>query len=357
MNAVPDQYSAWDAAYVLGALSPVERREFEEHLAGCPTCQAAVSELAGLPGLLAQVAPDDAALLAVAPADVIDGGPPPDLVSKVIKTRQSRRRRLVLAVAGAVAALAVIIGGVAVATGLLPLGPRVAACGWRSHRWSRPAITALADVTPVSNGTDIKMECVYGEDSEPTPGGGYADYSIFVVDRSGQGEQIKSGRPSPTSRCGRAGTRPGGSTRSIGWRFATPPATNSCSRPTSAEPGRPRTLRSREVGAHGERRARGAVRRAGGGDRPAAGFRPRISPSARAAPPGWMTLGQPDLSRPVFTWITARMTHVYCLGHRLGRPGDGELAAQGLSGLLGRLRDRRRRRLVHQPRCGRAVTG
>ena len=72
MNGVPDRYSAWDAAYVLGALSPVERREFEEHLAGCPTCQAAVSELAGLPGLLAQVAPDDAALLAVAPADVID---------------------------------------------------------------------------------------------------------------------------------------------------------------------------------------------------------------------------------------------------------------------------------------------
>ncbi|HSU36229.1 MAG TPA: AGE family epimerase/isomerase [Propionibacteriaceae bacterium] len=54
----------------------------------------------------------------------------------------------------------------------------------------------------------------------------------------------------------------------------------------------------------------------------------------------WLdALGQPDLSRPVFTWITARMTHVYCLGHRLGRPGDGELAAQGLSGLRGRLRD------------------
>ena len=33
------------------------------------------------------------------------------------------------------------------------------------------------------------------------------------------------------------------------------------------------------------------------------------------------------------------MTHVYCLGHLLGRSGDAELAAQGLSGLLGRLRD------------------
>ena len=49
--------------------------------------------------------------------------------------------------------------------------------------------------------------------------------------------------------------------------------------------------------------------------------------------------GHPDLGRPVFTWVTARMTHVYCLGHLLGRPGDGELAAQGLSGLRGRFRD------------------
>jgi sulfoquinovose isomerase len=49
--------------------------------------------------------------------------------------------------------------------------------------------------------------------------------------------------------------------------------------------------------------------------------------------------GRPDPTRPVFTWITARMTHVYCLGHLLGRSGDAELATQGLGGLLGRLRD------------------
>jgi len=190
VNVVPDQYSSWDAAYVLGALSPDDRREFEDHLAGCPTCQAAVAELAGLPGLLAQVAPDDAALLAVAPEDGLDGGPPPDLVSKVIKTRQSRRRRLVLAVAGAVAGLAVIIGGVAVATGLWPLGPG-AAMRVAFSPVAPTGMTALAEVTPVRDGTNIKMECVYGADNEPIPGAGYAQYSIFVVDRSGHGEQIK----------------------------------------------------------------------------------------------------------------------------------------------------------------------
>ena len=61
MSDHADSFSLWDAAYVLGALSPAERREFEEHLAGCARCQRSVAELAGLPGLLAQVSPEDAA--------------------------------------------------------------------------------------------------------------------------------------------------------------------------------------------------------------------------------------------------------------------------------------------------------
>src|SRR4051794_32462793 len=49
--------------------------------------------------------------------------------------------------------------------------------------------------------------------------------------------------------------------------------------------------------------------------------------------------GQPDLSRPVYTYITARMLHVYALGHLLGRPSDADLALQALAGLTGPLRD------------------
>jgi mannose/cellobiose epimerase-like protein (N-acyl-D-glucosamine 2-epimerase family) len=56
----------------------------------------------------------------------------------------------------------------------------------------------------------------------------------------------------------------------------------------------------------------------------------------------WLdTRGQPDLARPVYTWITARMLHVYALGHLLGRSGDADLATQALAGLTGRLRDGR----------------
>jgi anti-sigma factor RsiW len=49
------EYALWDAAYVLGALSFSDRREFEAHLSACPSCREAVSELSGMPALLAQL--------------------------------------------------------------------------------------------------------------------------------------------------------------------------------------------------------------------------------------------------------------------------------------------------------------
>ena len=51
--------------------------------------------------------------------------------------------------------------------------------------------------------------------------------------------------------------------------------------------------------------------------------------------------GMPDLSRPVFTWITARMAHVYSLGSLIGAQGCDLLADVALDGLTGRLLDRR----------------
>ena len=34
-------YADWDSAYVLGALEPAERREYEAHLERCERCRAA----------------------------------------------------------------------------------------------------------------------------------------------------------------------------------------------------------------------------------------------------------------------------------------------------------------------------
>ena len=49
--------------------------------------------------------------------------------------------------------------------------------------------------------------------------------------------------------------------------------------------------------------------------------------------------GRPQLDRPVELWITCRMTHVFALGHLMGRPGCGRLADHGVAALNDRLRD------------------
>lgn len=54
-----DGYSTWDAAYVLGALSSTERREFEAHLQTCDRCRSAVAELSGMPALLGLLSEGD----------------------------------------------------------------------------------------------------------------------------------------------------------------------------------------------------------------------------------------------------------------------------------------------------------
>jgi hypothetical protein len=222
MNAIPDKFAQWDAAYVLGALSPAERREFEEHLASCPSCKAEVSELAAIPGLLAQISPADAAMLAMAddstveytetpessaaPAEIIEG-PPPSLLPKMIKKVRARRRRMVATVAGIAAAAVLVLGGIAVSAGLLPLGPQ------DPHRVAFSAVvpsamTAVADVIPMESGTEIKVECQYGEISDPTPGSGQENYSIYVVDRAGNASEIKEWPVTPNKQMRPSGTTP-----------------------------------------------------------------------------------------------------------------------------------------------------
>ena len=53
-----DEFAFYDAPYVLGALSPTDRREFEDHLTVCAACAGAVAQLAGLPGLMSRVSID-----------------------------------------------------------------------------------------------------------------------------------------------------------------------------------------------------------------------------------------------------------------------------------------------------------
>lgn len=197
--AVGDPYGSWDAAYVLGALSPSERRMYEDHLAGCRSCQRAVAQIAGLPGLLAQVPPDEALAL---DTDTLDGmPPPPPALLPGLLHRARRQRRTAALLIGVAAALLLVLGTLVVLAGrgLGPFDGREQPYRVAFSPLQPTAITAVADVRPRPDGTEIQVECVYGESNEPTPGGAYATYEIWITDRAG-GEQMAKSWPAKPNR-------------------------------------------------------------------------------------------------------------------------------------------------------------
>ena len=78
-----DKYAQWDAAYVLGSLSEMDRREFDAHLEECRACRDAVAELSDMPALLSLLDLDDITdeddPIAVRPPS-----PQPDLVGRAV---------------------------------------------------------------------------------------------------------------------------------------------------------------------------------------------------------------------------------------------------------------------------------
>ena len=88
-----DRYRHWAAVYVLGALDPGERGEFETHLSICAKCSAAVAEFSGLPQMLDALGPWEAQ--ATRPSV-----PRPDAFGR-LAAKFPREARLLLAVLGA----------------------------------------------------------------------------------------------------------------------------------------------------------------------------------------------------------------------------------------------------------------
>ena len=105
-------YATWDAAYVLGSLSPADRREYETHLGVCPLCNQAVSELSGMPALLSKLDGGMVAAMSVdgstaEPADMV-----PNLLPSLLSQVHRRRSRVRMATwtTGAAAAVLLAIG-------------------------------------------------------------------------------------------------------------------------------------------------------------------------------------------------------------------------------------------------------
>jgi hypothetical protein len=186
-------YADRDGSYVLGALAPAERLEFEQHLPGCATCARSVRELAGLPGLLARVDP------AVLEPSVGDEPPPGSALPALLHAvRRARRRRSLVTAGVAAAAVAAVTVPVAL-TGALAGDPRPVTAP-ASSRVMAPVgdvpVRARLSFSSVAWGTRLDLTCTYGRDGA----GAGADlpaavtYAIFVRTREGRTQQVGTWR-------------------------------------------------------------------------------------------------------------------------------------------------------------------
>jgi len=192
------ELSHYDGAYVLGALSPAERSEFQAHLAGCDECSRAVQELAGLPGLLGRV-----------PADVLESPGEEPLPATLLpallrETRRTRRRRTRMFIAAAAAAAVVIAGGsVAVGLALGDEGGSTATTvpsvptGRTMELVGPDVMSASLALTSVPWGTRLDLSCSYPPPKEASSGPSPWTYTMFVTTDDGQVEQVATWRALP----------------------------------------------------------------------------------------------------------------------------------------------------------------
>ena len=156
-----DEYTTWDAAYVLGSLSSAERREFEAHMTDCPLCGSAVGELSGMPALLSQLDRDELAAI-----DDRSGAAPllPDelLPSLLAKVSWRRRSRIVTWTAGAAAAAVLAIGlfvGIAGQTATSP-PPQASVSALPMSQVGTKALASTVSLSSQHWGTFIDLNCV-----------------------------------------------------------------------------------------------------------------------------------------------------------------------------------------------------
>jgi anti-sigma factor RsiW len=157
------RYAMWDAAYVLGSLSAVDRREFEAHMANCPACREAVAELSGVPALLSQLDREEVAAIAEAGPSSTTPEMSPELLPSLLEKVRWRRSRARIATWVASSAAAAVLGvGVLVGVqGHFLTPPQQVATSAQSM--SQVGTTSLTSTVSLSGqhwGTFIDMKCV-----------------------------------------------------------------------------------------------------------------------------------------------------------------------------------------------------
>ncbi len=192
MKRCPHAYD--DGAYVVGSLSTEERREYVNHLPGCPDCRESVRLLSGLPGLLASVDTEETGVLGGAPLEM----PPPTLWPRLLDTAKAersrrRRKRRVFAVAACLLLLVAIAAPVAAFAPFSPLRLANATVNTVAMHDMKPVegasmVSAKVGVADKAWGTKVALHCSYSANQY----GGKQAYALFAVARNNTFEQIGS---------------------------------------------------------------------------------------------------------------------------------------------------------------------
>ena len=156
------EYATWDAAYVLGSLSPADRREFEAHLSGCPLCTQAVAELSGMPALLSKL---DSDTVAAIEADQTAEPPaaPNLLPSLLFAVRRRRHRSRVMTWSASAAAAAVLAIGVFVGVANhspTSAPPQASVSALPMAQIGTKALASTVSLSSQNWGTVIDLRCV-----------------------------------------------------------------------------------------------------------------------------------------------------------------------------------------------------
>jgi hypothetical protein len=188
------EHAEQDGSYVLGALSPAERLDYERHLATCKECARSVRELAGLPGLLSRV---DAAVLEE-PSDAAAPPVPDALLAGLVRevSRAQRRRRFVTAGLAAAAILAIAALAFSALRGPGPTGPpaAVAARAVAMRPVGDVPVHATIALESVTWGTKLDLACTYAPDAGWSTGPHAPTYTLYVRTNDGHAEQVGTWR-------------------------------------------------------------------------------------------------------------------------------------------------------------------
>jgi len=196
MSADHERLSSWDGAYVLGALSGADRAQYEQHLAECAECRAAVSEVAPTAGLLSRLSAERARAIDSSGGPLPVVAPDPSLRGRVVRLARRRRARRITAwtLAASLALIAVAVPTVITVTNASSSGAVYAL-----DDVAGAPLEASVKLTQVAWGTRIDLVCQYTGEVLDAPPGGWP-YALAVTDDSGATTVLSTWRAGPGSK-------------------------------------------------------------------------------------------------------------------------------------------------------------